>query len=97
LVNERLIECLAAESISEAEPKLGHHEQHILVEHVDDKVWIASIVFPTMIKEQRNQIRKLADGIVWGAGCLLAFKTADANADMCRSYHIDIVSTVTNR
>lgn len=97
MVNERLIECLAAESIREAEPKLGRHEQHILVEHVDDKVWIASIILPAMIEEQRNQIRKLANGIVWGAGRLLAFQTADANADMCRSDHVDIVSTVTNR
>ena len=38
LVNECLIECLAAESIRKAEPKLSCHEQYILVKHVDDKV-----------------------------------------------------------
>ena len=49
-----------------------------------------------MAEEQGLQVLKLANRVVGSSRRLLTFQTTDANADMSRKNHIDIVGTVTD-
>ena len=49
-----------------------------------------------MHKEQVCKVFELANCIVWGFCCLLAFKSTDSNTKMRGSDHIDIISAISN-
>ncbi len=50
-----------------------------------------------MVKHQRNQKPELANSVISRTSSLLAFKPADADANMCRSNHINIISAIPDR
>ena len=51
LVDEGLVESLPAEGRSEAEPILRHHEQDVLVEHVDGQSGVSAVSLASMVEK----------------------------------------------
>ena len=51
LVDESLVKSLATEGRSEAEPILRHHEQDVLVEHVDGESGVSAVSLASMVEK----------------------------------------------
>ena len=94
LVNDRLVQCLAAEGRREAEPVLGHHEQLVLVEVVHDEDGVAAVRLAPMVEEKRAQELELRDGVIRGTCSLHTLQPLNTDADMRLRNHIDIVGSV---
>ena len=87
-------------SAKEADPSVHPYwndVQHVFIEHIRDKICISAICFTTVAEKEVLEHFKLADGVVGGACCLLAFKPTNTDSNMCCSYHTYVICTVSDR
>ena len=65
-VGPLFVERLAGELIEDGEPKLGHHQKHVLVKEVHNEFGDPTIAVASVDQQQRHQKPKLSDGKVGG-------------------------------
>lgn len=70
LVDYWFVEGLAWEVVENPEPKLGHHQEGVFEEVIEDEGRVPAVAFPAMVEKQTTQKTELADRVVAGSCCL---------------------------
>ena len=71
-VQKVVVDKLSWEFWNDTEAENRNYVQYILVEHVRDQVSVAAVSFSTVDEKQILEETELSDGVVGGAGSLLA-------------------------